>query len=305
MFERFTPRARQIVVVAQREAARLNHDYIGTEHLLLALIAVRDPIVESAVAARLTLDAARTSVEDMIGLGGAAPSGHIPFTPTAKKVLELSLREAMALRHRNIEAGHILLGILREGEGVGARVVAAAGIDFAEARAAVVDGLGEGTEQFSAPRSALSRFLRRDRPTVVGEFQIESTPGEVVASLGHTTVAAAAAIGRAFPEHDVPTPWTLLVALAEGDDFAASLLAGVELTSAAAPVTSDLSRVSFMAVLSRASGLARALASAPAPVDTPHLLAVLLSPGKGSVVEHVAALGVDASELRRRTLALL
>src|SRR5450759_4046772 len=124
MFERFTDRARQVVVLAQEEARMLNHNYIGTEHILLGLIheghGVAAQVLESL---GITEDKVRQQVEQIIGRGQQAPSGHIPFTPRAKKVLKLSLREALQLGHSYIGTEHILLGLIREGEGVAAQVL--------------------------------------------------------------------------------------------------------------------------------------------------------------------------------------
>ena len=124
MFERFTERARRVVVYAQEEARELSHDYIGTEHLLLGLM--REPESVAARALReleIGHDAAREQVIEIIGRGKGAQSGHIPFTPRAKKVLELSLREALQLGHDYIGTEHILLGLVREGDGVAAQVL--------------------------------------------------------------------------------------------------------------------------------------------------------------------------------------
>src|SRR4029453_11244089 len=118
VFERFTDRARRSVVLAQEEARMLNHNYIGTEHILLGLVRERDGVAGIAlVSLDISLEAVRQQVEEIIGQGQAAPSGHIPFTPRAKKVLELSLREALQLGHNYIGTEHILLGLIREGEG--------------------------------------------------------------------------------------------------------------------------------------------------------------------------------------------
>jgi ATP-dependent Clp protease ATP-binding subunit ClpC len=144
MFERFTDRARRTVVLAQEEARLLNHNYIGTEHILLGLVR------EGEGVAALTLtsmgigpDAVRRQVELIIGQGQAAPAGHIPFTPRAKKVLELSLREALQLGHNYIGTEHILLGLVREGEGVAAQVLQQLGADLDRVRQAVIRLLGE------------------------------------------------------------------------------------------------------------------------------------------------------------------
>jgi len=125
MFERFSGQARHVVVSAQEEARELDHNYIGTEHLLLGLLAASDSVAcLSLTALGYTHDDVRATVEAMIGRGKATPGGHIPFTPRAKKVLELSLREALQLKHNYIGTEHILLGVLREGEGVAAQVLA-------------------------------------------------------------------------------------------------------------------------------------------------------------------------------------
>ncbi len=131
-FARFTDRARRATVVAQEEARLLNHNYLGTEHLLLGLLRERDGIAAKALASLgISLEAVRAQVEEIIGRGTAAPTGHIPFTPRAKKVMELSLREALQLGHNYIGTEHILLGLLREGEGVAAQVLVKLGADHA------------------------------------------------------------------------------------------------------------------------------------------------------------------------------
>jgi ATP-dependent Clp protease ATP-binding subunit ClpC len=124
MFERFTDRARHVVVLAQEEARLLNHSHIGTEHLLLGLLHESQGVAARALEALgISLESARTEVERMIGRGEGVPSGHIPFTPRAKKVLELSLREALNLDHNYIGTEHILLGLIREQEGVAAQAL--------------------------------------------------------------------------------------------------------------------------------------------------------------------------------------
>ena len=124
MFERFTDQARRVVVLAQEEARLLGHGYIGTEHILLGLLAEGEGLAAQALASlEIGLDAAREQVAEILGEGTGEPSGHIPFTPRAKKVLELSLREAQRLGDTYIGTEHILLGLAREGEGVGAQVL--------------------------------------------------------------------------------------------------------------------------------------------------------------------------------------
>jgi ATP-dependent Clp protease ATP-binding subunit ClpC len=139
MFERFTDRARRVVVLAQEEARMLNHNYIGTEHILLGLIHEGEGVAAKALESMGTsLDAVRAQVEEIIGQGQQAPSGHIPFTPRAKKVLELSLREALQLGHNYIGTEHILLGLIREGEGVAAQVLVKLGADLNRVRSTVI-----------------------------------------------------------------------------------------------------------------------------------------------------------------------
>src|SRR5690625_2844102 len=155
MFERFTDRARRVVVLAQEEARMLNHSYIGTEHILLGLIHEGDGVAAKALQSLdVSLGAVREQVREIIGQGQQAPSGHIPFTPRAKKVLELSLREALQLGHNYIGTEHILLGLIREGEGVAAQVLVQLGADLNRVRQTVIQLLsgyqgsseGEGKE---------------------------------------------------------------------------------------------------------------------------------------------------------------
>ena len=139
MFERFTDRARRVVVLAQEEARLLNHNYIGTEHILLGLIHEGEGVAAKALESLgISLEAVRSQVEELIGQGGSSPSGHIPFTPRAKKVLELSLREALQLGHNYIGTEHILLGLIREGEGVAAQVLVKLGADLSRVRQQVI-----------------------------------------------------------------------------------------------------------------------------------------------------------------------
>src|SRR5687767_14246587 len=139
MFERFTDRARRVVVLAQEEARMLNHNYIGTEHILLGLIHEGEGVAAKALESLgISLEAVRSQVEEIIGQGGSSPSGHIPFTPRAKKVLELSLREALQLGHNYIGTEHILLGLIREGEGVAAQVLVKLGADLSRVRQQVI-----------------------------------------------------------------------------------------------------------------------------------------------------------------------
>ncbi|NIK56164.1 ATP-dependent Clp protease ATP-binding subunit [Kribbella shirazensis] len=153
MFERFTDRARRVVVLAQEEARMLSHNYIGTEHILLGLIHEGEGVAAKALESLgISLEAVRSQVEEIIGQGQQAPSGHIPFTPRAKKVLELSLREALQLGHNYIGTEHILLGLIREGEGVAAQVLVKLGADLNKVRQQVIQLLSgyQGKETTAA-----------------------------------------------------------------------------------------------------------------------------------------------------------
>ncbi|APF40910.1 ATP-dependent Clp protease ATP-binding subunit [Neomicrococcus aestuarii] len=199
MFERFTDRARRVVVLAQEEARMLNHNYIGTEHILLGLIHEGEGVAAKALEAMsISLGAVREQVQETIGQGQQAPSGHIPFTPRAKKVLELSLREALQLGHNYIGTEHILLGLIREGEGVAAQVLVNLGADLGRVRQQVIQllsgyqggkesagaavssgGQAEGTpagsavlDQFGRNLTAAAREGKLD-PVIGREFEME------------------------------------------------------------------------------------------------------------------------------------
>jgi ATP-dependent Clp protease ATP-binding subunit ClpC len=164
LFERFTDRARRVVVLAQEEARLLNHNYIGTEHILLGLIHEGEGVAARALESMdISLESVRSQVVEIIGQGSQAPSGHIPFTPRAKKVLELSLREALQLGHNYIGTEHILLGLIREGEGVAAQVLVKLGAELTKVRQTVIqllsgvqgdEGGGSGSSQGSGSSSS-------------------------------------------------------------------------------------------------------------------------------------------------------
>jgi prophage maintenance system killer protein len=162
-FARFTDRARRVMVLVQEEARLLNHNYIGTEHLLLGLIREHDGVAAKALATSgISLEAVRAQVEEIIGQGESAPTGHIPFTPRAKKVLDLSLREALQLGHNYIGTEHLLLGLIREGEGIAAQVLVNLGAGHARLRKQVLRLLADGTppssEESELPSDAAGRL---------------------------------------------------------------------------------------------------------------------------------------------------
>jgi ATP-dependent Clp protease ATP-binding subunit ClpA len=228
MFERFTGRARHAVVLAQEEARRLHHNYIGTEHILLGLLGEPDGLAARALESfGLSLDGARREVAAIVSPGAAAPSGHIPFTPRAKKTLELALREALQLTHNYIGTEHILLGLMREGEGVAAQVLRQHG-DLLAIRTAVLDLLAASSYQ--GPRGR--RWLRRrgsaapsEPGTAAEQSELNATPAADATLSEATRLAGTRPVGS----HHL-----LLAALADPDTAAARALAalGVDLDQA-------------------------------------------------------------------------
>jgi ATP-dependent Clp protease ATP-binding subunit ClpA len=166
MFERFTNQARRVVVLAQEESRNLNHNYIGTEHLVLGILhEARGTGARALESTDVTLEAVRREVEARIGRGSEQPAGHIPFTPRAKKALELSLRESLALGQNYIGTGHLLLGLIRKGDAVGVEILVALGADLNVLRARVIELLPDDTEE-EAPAGPPTRIApaRAERP---------------------------------------------------------------------------------------------------------------------------------------------
>jgi ATP-dependent Clp protease ATP-binding subunit ClpC len=171
MFERFTERARRVVVLGQEEARLLNHNYIGTEHLLLGLIHEGQGVAALALESLgMRLEAVRSQVEEIVGQGQSAPVGHIPFTPRAKKALELSGREALQLGHNWIGTEHILLGLIREGEGVAAQVLVKLGADLPRVRQQVVHVLSTPARG-AGEAGARTRLVRMTVPDDLRELE--------------------------------------------------------------------------------------------------------------------------------------
>lgn len=237
MFERFTDRARRVVVLAQEEARMLNHNYIGTEHILLGLIHEGEGVAAKALESLgIALEGVRQQVEEIIGQGQQAPSGHIPFTPRAKKVLELSLREALQLGHNYIGTEHILLGLIREGEGVAAQVLVKLGADLNRVRQQVLQllsgyqgkepqesgtgGRGEGTPSSSLVLDQFGRNLTQQAregkldPVIGREKEIErimqvlsrrtKNNPVLIGEAGVGKTAAVEGLGQAIVKGEVP-----------------------------------------------------------------------------------------------------
>ena len=228
MFERFTKRARHVVVLAQEEARDLQHNYIGTEHLLLGLLGEPESIAgQTLTAAGFTLAGAREEVRTRVGTGKKPISGHIPFTPRAKKVLELGLREALALHHNYIGTEHLLLGMIREGEGVGTQVLRDRVGDLLALRLALLDML-------PAPdaRTEGRRWPRRGRRFEGGRPEEAATEDDVMTTrAADVSLDEAARLAGAGP---VGSHHLLLATLADPNTAAAQALArlGVDLDQA-------------------------------------------------------------------------
>jgi ATP-dependent Clp protease ATP-binding subunit ClpA len=235
MFERFTNRARHVVVLAQEEARRLQHNYIGTEHVLLGLLGEPGGLAFRALERfGMSLEGTREEVKAIVGTGNATVSGHIPFTPRAKKTLELALREALQLHHNYIGTEHILLGVIREGDGVGAQLLKQHSTDLALIRMAVTDLLST-VPATEATRGRL--WLRRRVASVAGpgEAPEPGEPGEPTEL--HTTPAADTSLSQAARlagSQPVGSHHLLLAALGDPDTAAARALAalGVDLDQA-------------------------------------------------------------------------
>ena len=236
MFERFTAYARRAVVMAQEEAREMNHNYIGTEHILLALLRRPDGLpnqVDGGASGILgefgmTLEGVRQEVLDKVGAGaGKRVSGHIPFTPRAKKVLELSLREALQLHHNYIGTEHILLGLIREDKGVAAQIMREHG-DLLTIRAAVLDRVPAGDEEdkdgLASTTGALLRRVRLRQSAAPGRMEDAEVANVHATPATDATLVEAARLAGDAP---VGSHHLLLAALADPDSAAARTLAGL------------------------------------------------------------------------------
>ncbi len=234
MFERFTNRARRVVVLSQEEARGLNHNYIGTEHILLGLLEPGGIAAQALSRFAMTATGTRDEVRTRVGAGSEPPKGKIPFTPRAKKTLELSLREALSLHHNYIGTEHILLGLVREGEGVAAQILTEHAGDLEAVRQAVLDLLP------AAEALQGRRWLRRRNAPLPGEPGEAGEPGESGDAAGMPTTPAAdaglAEAARLAGGEPVGSHHLLLAALADPDSAAARTLTalGVNLDEARA-----------------------------------------------------------------------
>jgi ATP-dependent Clp protease ATP-binding subunit ClpA len=229
MFERFTNRARHVVVLAQEEARRLQHNYIGTEHILLGLLGEPDGLACRVLDGfGMSLEGTREEVKAIVGTGKSTVSGHIPFTPRAKKILELALREAVQLHHTYIGTEHILLGVIREGDGVGAQILKQHSPDLLPIRMAVLASLS--TVPADATRGR--RWLRRRSAAGPGETPEPGEQAEMrTTPAADTSLSEAARLAGSQP---VGSHHLLLAALGDPDTAAARALAalGVDLNQA-------------------------------------------------------------------------
>jgi ATP-dependent Clp protease ATP-binding subunit ClpC len=230
MFERFTNRARHVVVLAQEEARRLQHNYIGTEHILLGLLGEPEGLAFRILDSfGMSLEGTREEVKAVVGTGKSTLSGHIPFTPRAKKILELALREALQLHHHYIGTEHILLGVIREGDGVGAQILKQHSPDLLPIRMAVLDSLSAVPAEAARGR----RWLRRR----AGLDALGETPEPDEQAEMRTTPAADISLSEAARlagSQPVGSHHLLLAALGDPDTAAARALAalGVDLDQA-------------------------------------------------------------------------
>jgi ATP-dependent Clp protease ATP-binding subunit ClpA len=240
MFEKFTQRARHVIVLSQEEARLLSHNYIGTEHILLGLLGEPESVAGIALARfGLTLDGAREEVTQRVGRGKKSQTGHIPFTPRAKKTLELSLREALGLGHNYIGTEHILLGLIREGDGVAAQIMRDHA-DLRDMRLAVLDAIpGAGASPADDPgesaeeTNAVLRWLRSRLSRQTATARFPDVPA-ATATGGRGTPAAEAALqqaARLAGSRPIGSHHLLLAALDDADSAASWALAslGVDL----------------------------------------------------------------------------
>ncbi len=319
MFERYTEAARLVVVKAQEEARSLDHNWIGTEHLLLGLLFEQDQIADRVLrSAGVTSERVREQLVQLVGRGESPGDGQIPFTPRAKKVLELGLREALSRAHNNVGTEHLLLGLLREGEGVAMRILLDLNVKPAALREAVIAmPPGPGQDPPRAPRryGTASAGPGRTLPDVgVGAVRLER-----FTERARQVVVEAEAEARELRHSNVGSEHLLLGLLREGDGVAARVLAslGVTLERARVEVTRRVAsadepptpgEIPFTPrarqVLERASSR-EAIRLGHNYQGTEHILLAIASVGEGEAINALQALDVDAETIRRAVMELL
>jgi ATP-dependent Clp protease ATP-binding subunit ClpA len=312
MFERFTDRARRVVVLAQEEARMLNHNYIGTEHLLLGLIHEGEGVAAKALESLgISLEAVRQQVGEIIGQGQQAPSGHIPFTPRAKRVLELSLREVQQLGHNYIGTEHILLGLIREGDGVAVQVLVKLGADLNRVRRQVIRLLpwpAEGNRT-----SAVSTEVPAAEAT-----PLPASGGESRSATGKSAYHEQRAIVLALEEarmlnHTyVGTEHLLLGLIHEGDGVAAKALEslGISLEAVRQRVLEIIGvgeqapsgHIPFTPRAKNVLDLSRreALQLGHNYIGTEHILLGLMREGDGVAAQVLTEFGADLNQIRQQ-----
>jgi ATP-dependent Clp protease ATP-binding subunit ClpA len=320
VFERFTDRARRVVVLAQEEARLLNHDFIGTEHLLLGLIDEGEGVAAQALGALgVRLDAVRAKVEEVVGQGESTPSGHIPFTPRAKKVLELSLREALQFGHKYIGTEHLLLGLLREGEGVAATVLVGLGADLESVRQKVIELLAGGQRPKSTKGRVAAQAVRAFELLRSGRRGDVAPVGVEGAVLHRLTVTSCRVLLLAESEAlrlgttEVRPEHLLLGVVAEGEGDAATALAalGIDLVAVRARAEQVFGRRPLagparatyddMALDALERALAEALVAGRETIDTADLLRGLVQQaerGIGLMPNALSVLGTSPEAVR-------
>jgi ATP-dependent Clp protease ATP-binding subunit ClpA len=305
MFERFTDRARRVVVLAQEEARMLNHNYIGTEHLLLGLAHEGEGVAAKTLESLgISLATIRQQVEEIIGKGVQAPAGHIPFTPRAKTVLELSLREALQLDHNYIGTEHILLGLIREGEGVAAQVLVRLGADLDRVRLRVIKLL----EAYSAKEPSAAR---------------EGDPGPATSMFDRFTdrsrrvVVLAQEEARMLNHNYIGTEHILLGLIHEGDGVAARALEslGISLEAVRQQVEAIIGQgaqtpTGHLPFTPRARkvlelSLREATELGHGYIGTEHILLGLIREGEGVAAQVLVRLGADLSRVRLQVILFL
>jgi ATP-dependent Clp protease ATP-binding subunit ClpA len=322
MFERFTDEARRVVVLAQEEARLLDHNYIGTEHILLGLVHEGDGVAAKALTSlRIDLATVRRQVEDIIGQGGSSPSGHIPFTPRAKKVLELALREAIQFGHNYIGTEHILLGLIREGEGVASQVLTRLGADADRVRQKVVqllsgaqpvsEGSLAATPTGELAESATSLTSRLGRELIDGLLFRRFTAG------AHRVLLLTESEALRLGSTDAGIEHLLLGLVAEEDGVAARALGtlGIDLPRLRALAEQFLGRRTIMFVPQPTfspdlldvieQALHEAQAAGSVRVDTEHLLLAFVhqAEDRGGMARQALSVLATTPEAVRRTVA--